>query len=106
MPKRDGLDFIASVRALDDDALRRVPVAAFTAFARPDDRARILAAGYQARLVKPIEPARLVETLEDLASVQLAKQAECVDAMMRRCEDAFDRAWCGRQHAAHMAPHH
>jgi CheY-like chemotaxis protein len=38
----------------------RVPAIAVTAFARPEDRARALEAGYVAHLSKPVDPARIL----------------------------------------------
>lgn len=61
MPVMDGF---AVVRAMKADAeLRRIPVIAVTAFAMVGDRDRILAAGFDGYLSKPIDPAHLVETV-------------------------------------------
>ncbi|HJU99038.1 MAG TPA: ATP-binding protein [Burkholderiaceae bacterium] len=63
MPGRDGYDFIAVLRARGDTR----PVVALSAFARPDDRARSLRAGFQAHLAKPVDPAELLALVASLA---------------------------------------
>jgi signal transduction histidine kinase/ActR/RegA family two-component response regulator len=64
MPGEDGLAFIRDLRRSEaKSAERRVPVAALTAFARADDRDRTLAAGFDAHLAKPVEPAALLATM-------------------------------------------
>jgi signal transduction histidine kinase len=54
----DGFGLIRRVRALPGPA-RDVPAIAVTAYARAEDRAAALAAGYQRYLTKPIEPSDL-----------------------------------------------
>ena len=44
------------------------PALALTAYARPEDRARAHAAGYETHLAKPIEPATLINCLANLAA--------------------------------------
>ena len=46
---------------------RRTPAIALTAFARPEDRIRVLAAGFQMHLAKPADPAELVVSVASLA---------------------------------------
>ncbi len=66
MPVHDGYEFLKWVRALD--AGRLTPAAAFTAYARSEDRERTLRAGFQAHLIKPIIPAHLVTSVAELAN--------------------------------------
>ena len=54
----DGFGLIRRIRALPGPA-RNVPAIALTAYARAEDRAAALAAGYQRYLTKPIEPSDL-----------------------------------------------
>jgi CheY-like chemotaxis protein len=63
----DGYEFIRWVRRLPAAEGGRTPAAALTAFARAEDRQRVLTAGYQAHAVKPIEPAELVRVIASLA---------------------------------------
>src|SRR5436309_898937 len=65
MPGEDGFSLIRRVRGLPGG--RNVPAAALTAFASRDDRMRVLLAGYQTYLVKPVEPAELVAVIANLA---------------------------------------
>jgi signal transduction histidine kinase/ActR/RegA family two-component response regulator len=64
MPGEDGFALVAELRRLEGTV--HVPAAAVTAFSRPEDRARALAAGFDAHLGKPIEPAALRVTLASL----------------------------------------
>jgi PAS domain S-box-containing protein len=56
MPDRDGFDLIRSLRNFPNPRVRRAPAVAVTAFARTEDRDRILAAGFDAHVSKPVEP--------------------------------------------------
>jgi PAS domain S-box-containing protein len=71
MPGRDGYAFM--------NALRRggstIPAAALTAFARSEDRARALQAGYQSHVAKPLEPAELLATVAALVHKTTARQS-------------------------------
>jgi PAS domain S-box-containing protein len=69
MPGMDGYELIRRVRSLDPEAGGRVPAAALTAFARPEDRTRALLAGYQMHATKPIRPAELMALVASLAGL-------------------------------------
>jgi CheY-like chemotaxis protein len=60
MPHMDGFQFVAKLRQSSDVGLREVPVAALTAYARSEDRARALRSGFQLHLAKPIDPEELI----------------------------------------------
>jgi PAS domain S-box-containing protein len=66
MPRMDGFQFAAEVRKSSNEALRDVPMAALTAYARSEDRARSLRAGFQIHLAKPIDPAELMAAVASL----------------------------------------
>jgi CheY-like chemotaxis protein len=59
MPTEDGYAFIRRVRALGPARGGAVPAVALTAYAREEDRAAALEAGFDAHLAKPVEPAEL-----------------------------------------------
>jgi PAS domain S-box-containing protein len=63
MPHRDGYQFIEEVRRRGI----RTPAVAITAFARTEDKTRVLLSGYQAHIAKPVDPAELLATLAVLA---------------------------------------
>jgi PAS domain S-box-containing protein len=65
MPEQDGYDLIHRVRA--NPAIRDIPAAALTAFARPEDRKRSLLAGFQTHVAKPVDPAELTAVVASLA---------------------------------------
>lgn len=67
MPAMDGFALLDAVRASGDAAVRGIPVAALTAYARSEDRTRALRAGFQMHLSKPIDPAELVAAVSTLA---------------------------------------
>jgi CheY-like chemotaxis protein len=55
MPEEDGYVLIRQVRALPSPH-SKVPAIALTAYARPEDRMRALAAGYDEHVAKPAQP--------------------------------------------------
>ena len=67
MPGEDGYSLIRRLRASPDLALRALPAMALSAFARPEDVARSLEAGFQMHLPKPFEPAALLAAVTSLA---------------------------------------
>lgn len=76
MPGEDGCELIRRIRSLPSPRLASLPAAAVTAYARDDERARALAAGFQMHLTKPIHPvalARAVATLTCSASSAVSR---------------------------------
>jgi PAS domain S-box-containing protein len=64
MPGEDGISFIGRLRRLEAErGLPSTPAIALTAYASDDDATRILAAGYQVHVPKPVEPYTLVDIL-------------------------------------------
>ena len=68
LPGMDGYGLIESVRLSLGISAQRLPAAAVTAFARPEDQQRVLGAGYQTCVVKPLDPIVLARTVHDLAA--------------------------------------
>ena len=66
MPGMDGYAFIRQVRALQATGRPRIPAIAVTAYGRVEDRIRILDAGFQMHITKPVDPAELVAALASL----------------------------------------
>lgn len=64
-----------SDNGLGDD----LPAVALTAYASEADRARALAAGFQAHLSKPIELSALISTVAELARGRTTSQADSPD---------------------------
>jgi CheY-like chemotaxis protein len=60
MPGMDGFELIRHVRALPPDRGGALKAVALTAFARSEDRHRVLREGYQMHLAKPVEPVELI----------------------------------------------
>ncbi|CAN5505720.1 hypothetical protein BH09MYX1_BH09MYX1_60690 [soil metagenome] len=65
MPDADGYQFIRSVRSMGASTAR-IPAIALTAFARSEDRARAMIAGYQVHMAKPTEPQELIAAIKSL----------------------------------------
>ncbi len=62
MPKMDGYELIQRIRARDEKG--PTPALALTAFSRPEDTKRALAAGYQEHLTKPVDVDELVDAVK------------------------------------------
>jgi signal transduction histidine kinase len=67
MPGEDGFDLISRVRAMSPECGGDIPAIALTAYARPEDRDRVLAAGFQRHVAKPVEPSSLAMAVATLA---------------------------------------
>jgi CheY-like chemotaxis protein len=67
MPDIDGYEFIRRVRLRSPQTGGAVPAAALTAYARTQDRLRVLSAGFQMHIPKPIQPAELTAVVASLA---------------------------------------
>jgi PAS domain S-box-containing protein len=67
MPGESGYDLMRRVRALPADRGGRTPAIALTAYARTQDRLKILSAGFQMHVPKPIEPIELATVVASLA---------------------------------------
>jgi CheY-like chemotaxis protein len=63
LPDEDGYALIRQVRQYEADHGGFLPAVALTGYARAEDRARILAAGFQAHVPKPVEPVELTAVI-------------------------------------------
>jgi len=63
----DGFELIERIRQSSNTAIRDVPAAALTAYARAEDRVKVLKSGFQMHLAKPIDPAELVAAVAALS---------------------------------------
>jgi len=68
MPGADGYAFIGEVRSLAAEEGGRIPAVALTAYSRAEDRVRVLSAGFQMHVAKPVEPVELVTVIATLAA--------------------------------------
>ncbi|WP_341528945.1 response regulator [Nostoc sp. UHCC 0302] len=66
MPFEDGYSLIRKVRRLTKEQGGQIPAIALTAYARPEDRMRAIAAGFQMHVPKPVEPAELATVVASL----------------------------------------
>jgi len=65
MPTEDGYSLIRRIRKLGGDR-GRIPAIALTAYARDEDRAKAIQAGYQMHMAKPIEAPKLIAMVASL----------------------------------------
>jgi CheY-like chemotaxis protein len=68
MPGEDGYALIRKVRALPADRGGQTPAAALTGLTTEEERARVLEAGFQYHVAKPVDARRLVEVVTTLAA--------------------------------------
>lgn len=66
MPHEDGCTLIRKVRTLKPEQGGRIPAIALTAYAREEDRTKVLLAGFQQHLPKPVSPEQLVAVVASL----------------------------------------
>jgi CheY-like chemotaxis protein len=66
MPDMDGFELIRKVRELPAESGGGVPAIALTAYARAEDRLRVLRSGYQMHVPKPVEMAELLTVIASL----------------------------------------
>ena len=67
MPIEDGFTLIRKVRSLAPEQGGRVPALALTAYARVEDRLKVLSAGFQMHVAKPIGSAQFAAAVAMLA---------------------------------------
>jgi signal transduction histidine kinase/CheY-like chemotaxis protein len=67
MPGGDGYELIRKVRALTAEQGGKIPAVALTAYARTEDRLRVLRSGYQMHIPKPVELTELVAVVANLS---------------------------------------
>jgi PAS domain S-box-containing protein len=67
MPEMDGFELITRIRQSPNAAIRHLPAAALTAFARSEDRTKALRSGFEMHLAKPVDPSELVASVATLA---------------------------------------
>jgi hypothetical protein len=67
MPEEDGFSLIRHIRALPPDRGGDVPAAALTAYASATDRMKVLGAGFNIHVAKPVQPDELAIVVASLA---------------------------------------
>jgi CheY-like chemotaxis protein len=67
MPGEDGYSLLARIRALPPELGGLTPAVALTAYATGQDRMKVLAAGFQVHVPKPIHPLELATIVANLA---------------------------------------
>lgn len=79
MPDEDGYSLIQKVRMLELVRGGLTPAIALTGYGRPEDRLKLLAAGYQVHLSKPVEMRQLVDSIASLTNQDEKKRSTLVE---------------------------
>jgi CheY-like chemotaxis protein len=66
MPDGDGFELIRRIREIESGGEGRIPIIALTAISGTEHRIRVLGAGFQLYLTKPVEPDELVVSVANL----------------------------------------
>jgi signal transduction histidine kinase len=74
LPDEDGYGLIRQIRQHEVEHGGFLPAVALTGYAHPEDRARSLAAGFQAHLPKPLDPVELTTTIAAMTHLARASQ--------------------------------
>jgi CheY-like chemotaxis protein len=64
MPEMNGYEFAESLRSRAE--YQGIPIIAVTGYSEYDDRGRALQSGFNAHLIKPIDPAELLKLMDEL----------------------------------------
>ncbi len=67
LPGEDGYAMIRKIRSMTEEAGGRIPAAALTAWARPQDRLEAVSAGFQMHVAKPVDPDHFLAVVANLA---------------------------------------
>jgi CheY-like chemotaxis protein len=86
LPGEDGYSLIRQIRRTEDrTGTPPVRALAVTAYARPEDRAQALAAGFHGHLAKPIDPTLLVQEIGKLVAVAPVTHQDTSGESRRLC---------------------
>jgi len=77
MPVEDGYDLIRRVSARAEEY---VPAIALTGYTSSEDAARVLAAGYQLHLAKPVDPKQLIEAIAAVGAESVNRRSGGIHA--------------------------
>ena len=67
MPEQNGYDFLRQLRSMPAERGGQTPAVALTAYASAHDRVKLLRAGFQMHVPKPVQPAELATVVASLA---------------------------------------
>ncbi|MDZ8028810.1 MAG: PAS domain-containing protein [Nostoc sp. DedQUE11] len=71
MPEIDGYGLMKQIRAMPKDQGGEIPAIALTAYVGESDRNRVLAAGFEKHVAKPVQPVELLTSIADLLKQKL-----------------------------------
>jgi len=73
MPEQDGYGLIRKVKAIEAEREEKIPAIALTAYTSDEERMRVLSAGFQMHLPKPVEPSELIAMVANFISTPKAR---------------------------------
>ena len=71
MPEMDGYEATRAIRAIDDDYFKNIPIITLTADAFSEVRDRVLEAGMNDYVTKPINPKQFLKTISGYYQVKV-----------------------------------
>lgn len=71
LPDMNGTEFLAKIRSKDN--LKDIPIIAITGLAQPGDEAKLLAAGFDGYMSKPVNVATFVQDIENVVKSKLGQ---------------------------------
>jgi len=74
MPVEDGFGLLEYCRHHSDERLRTLPILALTAYGGQQAQHRVLAAGFDAYLAKPVEPSEVGKIVRDLCRRKISEE--------------------------------
>ncbi|MBW4677033.1 MAG: response regulator [Desmonostoc geniculatum HA4340-LM1] len=66
MPEMDGYDLMKEIRVMPKEQGGEILAIALTAYVGESDRERVLAAGFEKHVAKPVQPNQLLTSIADL----------------------------------------
>lgn len=73
MPGIDGLELMRQIRKRNSERGGEIPALALTAYGRVDDKIKVIEAGYQAHVIKPVDASELAAVIASLASKRMSR---------------------------------
>ena len=87
MPEESGYDLLRQLRSLPAELGGQTPAVALTAYATAHDRVKVLRAGFQMHISKPVQPAELAAVVASLAR----KTGSAIQSSRPRLAASLDR---------------
>jgi CheY-like chemotaxis protein len=99
MPGEDGYSLVRRIRTLPSERGGRIPAIALTAHAGAHDFAKVMSAGFQRHVPKPLQPLELINAIETLTKSNAERLEETAtnnvaERKVKRDEAKFADPYC------------